>query len=82
MHVHHHSAKLGGLLNVTLRPLYHVVHVEGFLTSLGHCLKDREAKGDIGDEGTVHHIEVKPVGITAVNHVDVAVEMEEVGSEQ
>ena len=57
------------------------MHVEGFLTGLRHCLKDGEAEGDVGDERAVHHVEVKPVSLTAVDHVDVAVEMEEVGGE-
>ena len=79
--IHHHRTKFGGLLDVTFRTLNHIMHVEGFLTGLRHCLKDGEAEGDVGDERAVHHVEVKPVSLTAVDHVDVAVEMEEVGGE-
>ena len=82
MHIHHHSTQFGRLLDITLRLLNHVVHIERFLTSLGHSLKHRESKRNVRNERAVHHIEVKPVGLTPINHVDVAVEMQEVGSEQ
>ena len=81
MDVHHHRTEFGGLLDVTFRALYHVVHVEGFLTDLRYCLENGEAEGDVGDERAVHHVEVKPVSLTTVDHVDVAVEMKEVGGE-
>jgi hypothetical protein len=79
--VHHHRTKFGGLLDVTFGTLNHIMHVERFGTGLRYRLKDGEAEGDVGDERTVHHVEVKPVCLTAIDHIDVAVEMEEVGSE-
>ena len=80
--VHHHGTKFGSLLNVTLGTVDHVVNVEGFGTCFGHRLKYRKAKGNVGNERAVHHVEVKPVGLTVVDHLDVAVEMKEIGSEQ
>ena len=60
----------------------HVMNVEGFATGFGYRLDDREAKGDIRNKRAVHDIEVKPVGLTLVDHVDLAVQMQEVCSQQ
>jgi hypothetical protein len=57
------------------------MHIQRFLTDLCHSLEHREAERDVGNERAVHHVEVEPVGLTPVNHVDVAVEMQKVGSE-
>jgi hypothetical protein len=51
------------------------MYVERFLADLCYGLKDRESKRDIRNERAVHHVQMKPVGLTAVDHLDVAVEM-------
>jgi hypothetical protein len=79
--IHHHSTELGRLLDVALRTLYHVVDIEGFLAGFGHSLEHGESKGDVGNERAVHHVEVEPVGLTAVDHVNFAVEVQKIGSE-
>ena len=81
MHIHHHGTEFGSLLDIPLGALYHIMHIKGFGTSLGHSLQHGEAEGDVWHKRAIHHIEVKPVGLTAVYHLDVAVEMQEVGSE-
>ena len=81
VHVHHHGTQLSRLLDITLRVLNHIMNVERFLTGLGYSLEHREAKRDVGNERAVHHVEMKPIGLTTINHVDVAVEMQKVGSE-
>ena len=82
MHIHHHGAKTGRLTDVALRLLNHIVHVEGLLAGLGHSLKDRKTKGDVRDERAVHHVEMQPVGLAAINHFYVTVEMQEVGRQK
>jgi hypothetical protein len=57
------------------------MNVKRFLTNLSHSLEYREAERNIWNERAVHHVEVKPIGLTPVNHVDVAVEMQKVGGE-
>ena len=82
MYIHHHGTEFGRPLDITLRTVDHIVNVKRFGTGLGYSLKHGEAKGDVGNERAVHHVEVEPVGLTAINHLDVAVEMKKVGSEQ
>lgn len=80
--VHHHGTQTSRLLDVVLRMDDHVVDVEQFGTLARHSLHDGKAKRDIGDEDAVHHVEVKPFGLAAVDHVNVAVQMQEVSRQQ
>ena len=73
MYIHHHRPYLGSLGDITLGGVDHIMYIEGFPTGFGHCLDDREAKGDVRNKRAVHDIEVKPVGLTLVDHVDLAV---------
>jgi hypothetical protein len=57
------------------------VHIERLIAGFGDSLQDGETKRNVRDERAVHHVEMKPVGLTPINHVNVAVEMQEVGSE-
>jgi ABC-type Fe3+-citrate transport system substrate-binding protein len=56
----------------------HKVDVERFLANLGYRLNDGESKRDVGYEDTVHNVEVEPVGIAAVDHLDVSLKVQEV----
>ena len=82
MHIHHHGPEFSRLLNVVFGVNNHEMYVKGFLTLLGDSLQHGEAKRDIRDEDTVHHIQVQPVSLAAVNHVQFAVQMQEVSSKQ
>ena len=46
-------------------------------TSMGHHWK---AEADVGDERTVHYVEMKHVGFTLVEHFDFALQMGEIGA--
>ena len=80
--VHHHGAQLGGLLDISLGLHDHVVYVERLLAQRGNGLEHRETERYIGDEHTVHHIQMKPVGLTTVYHFKITVEVQEVGCKQ
>ena len=79
VHIHHHGAELGCLLNVIFRMLNHEVYVEGLGAHLTHGFEHRESERDVGHEDAVHHVEVEPVGLTLVNHFYVALQVNEVG---
>ena len=79
VHIHHHGAELGSLLNVIFRMLNHEVYVKGLGAHLAHGFEHRESERDVGHEDAVHHVEVKPVGLTLVNHFYVALQVNEVG---
>ena len=79
VHVHHHGANLGGLLDVSLRAFYHEVNVEGLGANLADGFQYWESKGNVGYEDTIHDIHVKPISLTLVDHVDVALQVNEVG---
>ena len=79
---HHVSAQRSNLLDITFGVNNHQMNVEGLTTSASHCLENRKAEGDIGDEDTVHYIQMKPIGRGDVNHLYVIGQMKEIGSQQ
>ncbi len=79
---HHVSTQRSNLLDVTFGVDNHQMDVEGLTTSASHCLKNRKAEGDIGNEDTVHYIKMEPVGRRGVNHLYLIGQMKEIGSQQ
>ena len=73
------GACLGEGLEVFLRLHNHQVDVEGLLGFLLDGLHHGDAEGDVGHEAAVHHVAVEPVGLAAVDHLDVSFQVEEVG---
>ena len=82
VYIHHHRTQSGGLLNVALRLHNHEVHVEWFLANLRYSFEYRETKRDVRYKDAIHDVEMQPVGIAAVDHVDVVGKMREVGGQQ
>ena len=82
MDVHHHGAKLGSLFDVLLWMYNHVVYIKRFLTLLCHSFQHGEAKRDVGNEDTVHDVQMQPLCFAAVNHFELAVQVQEVSSKQ
>ena len=78
VYVHHHGTQFTSLFDIVLRMHYHVVDIERFGALPGYGLEYGETKRDVGYERSVHHIQMKPIGLTAINHVDVAVEMQKI----
>ena len=79
VHIHHHSTKLCRLLNITLRFLNHEMNIKRLLTCFRHSFQYGEAKRYVGHKRTIHHVQVKPVGLRTVNHLNILVEMQEIG---
>lgn len=79
---HEHSSSLGRSADVTFGLNDHVVHIEGFLTDFAYGLQNRETEGDVGYKDTVHDIHVEPLGFTAIDHIDVGLQVGEVGRQQ
>ena len=73
------GAGLGEGLEVLLRLHDHQVDVEGLLGFLLDGLHHWDAEGDVRHEAAVHHVAVEPVGLAAVDHLDVSFQVEEVG---
>ena len=76
------GTRLGEGLEVLLWLHDHQVDVEGLLGFLLDGLHHGYAKGDVGHEAAVHHVAVEPVGLAAVDHLDVGFQVEEVGGEK
>ena len=75
------GARLGEGLEVLLRLHDHQVDIQGFLGFLLDGLHHGDAEGNVGHESAVHHVAVEPVGLAAVDHLDVSFQVEEVGGE-
>ena len=73
--------RLGEGFEILFRLHNHQVDIQGFLGFLLNRLNDRDSEGDIGHEAAVHHVTVEPVGFAAVDHLDVAFQVQEVGGE-
>ena len=80
--IHHHGSQFGGLLDIAFRFHNHEVYVQRFGTSLGHIFKNGESEGDVRDKDPIHHIQMKPVGFTPVNHLKVFFKVQEICSKQ
>lgn len=79
MEGHDVGARLGETRYVTLRLDDHQVHVEALCGHLADGLQHRKPEGDIGDEHAVHHVDMYPLGRTAVDHLRVAFQVAEIG---
>ena len=70
----------------TRHPLFrlhnHQVYVKRFPANLRHGLYDRKSERNVGDEDSVHDIEVKHIGLTAVYHLDFLVEIGEISRQE
>jgi hypothetical protein len=73
------GAGFGEGLEVLLRLHDHQVDIQGLLGFLLDGLHHGDAEGDVGHEAAVHHVAVEPVGLAAVDHLDVGFQVEEVG---
>ena len=82
VYVHHHGARGSHLLDVVFGMYNHKMHVERLLALLSHSLDNGEAERDVGYENAVHNVQMKPVGLTVVDHLDVLREVDEVGRQQ
>ena len=71
MHVHHVGSQGFDLFGELARIDNHQVYVKRLFAYLRNGLQHGESETDVGHEDAVHHVEVEPVGLTAVNHVDV-----------
>ena len=59
----------------------HQMHVEAFRRGPADGFHYRETERDVGHEYAVHHVDMHPLGGTAVDHAGVALQMAEVGRE-
>ena len=82
VYVHHVGSEGFDLPSELARVNNHQVYVERLLANLGHGLQHGESETDVGHKDAVHHVEVEPIGFTAVNHVDVLAQIGEVGSKE
>jgi hypothetical protein len=68
--------------NITVGVDDHKVNIERLEGSLSDLFNDRQAEGNIGNKNTIHHIEMKPVGLAVVDHLYVFLKIKEIGTEQ
>ena len=79
MNGHDRHSGFGSGVDIALRLDDHEMSIKRFLTYLVDGFNNGEAKGNVRDKDAVHHIAVEPVGLTAVDHVDVCFQITEVG---
>ena len=82
VNIHHHSAKLCRAGDITLRLDNHKVHVKRLCADTFHRLQHREAKRDVRNKHSVHHITMQPIGLTAVDHIYISLQISEVSCKQ
>ena len=82
MHIHVGCTDTGKPVDPFFRLHNHQVHIERLLADFGHGLDHWETKRDVGNEHTVHHIEMEHIGIAVVDHVDVARKVRKIGGEK
>ena len=58
----------------------HQVNIARLFCGFPEELNDHGSETDIGNETSIHHIEVKPIGFTFVEHFAFGFHVEEVGS--
>ena len=65
---------LGGCIaqniDIPVRVHYHQVYVQRFLCSFGYIADNRKSEGYVGNEYSVHHIQVDVVALGGVEHVN------------
>ena len=80
--IHDFRAERLDFCNEFLRLHNHQMHVQRFAGVLSHCLHDGKAERDVGNEDAVHDVQMKPVAVAFVHHVEVALQIAEVGGEK
>ena len=82
VNIHYRGSEGGQRVNPFFGLHNHQMHVEGLAADSCHSLYHRKTEGNIRNEHTVHHIEVKHIGVAAVNHINVGAQVGEVGREK
>ena len=82
VHVHHHGTDLGSLLDVLLGMNNHEMNVEWLGAYLSHGLQNGKSERDVRYEDTVHNVHVEPVGLTSVDHVHIAAQVDKISGQQ
>ena len=80
--IHHIRPARGQLGDELLRLDNHQVHVHLLLAQAADGLENGDSDGDIGHEYAVHHVEVQPVCLAAVYHLDVSLQVQKVCREE
>ena len=75
------AAGLGEGFQIRIAGRNHQMRVEDFLGVRAHRLDDIGTVGNVGDEMTVHHVEVDPVGTGRIDGAHLLAQFGEVGSQ-
>ena len=65
-------------LQKSLRFYYHQMHIQWLFGKFLNTFYYGKTKGDIRHKNTVHDIQVKPVGVTPVDHVNIFLQVPKV----
>ena len=76
------GAGVAEVLHIAARLLNHQVHIQRLACMLLDVLYDGLAEADIGHKKAVHYVHVQPIALRGVEHLDVALQVAEVGTEQ
>lgn len=82
MHGHVFGTVGGYLFDPLLGMDDHHVDVHGLADNGLKGSHHWEAEADVGDEGAVHHVEMKHIGFTLVEHFDFTFQMGEIGTKE
>ncbi len=60
-------------MNIAVRLFDHQVSIERFLRKAADCLDHGDAERDIRNKHTVHNVEMDPLGLRTVKHIDILI---------
>jgi hypothetical protein len=60
----------------------HEMDIKRLFAILCNILQDRKTERDVRDKHAVHNIEMKPIGLTAVNHLQILTKVSKIGRQK
>ena len=80
VNIHYACAKIFHVFDVAFRLNGHKMYVKRFPGYVCNGLHNGKAERYVGNKNSVHYIKVHPIGTAAVQHLDIAGKIAEIGS--
>src|SRR5450759_1971688 len=75
-------AELNKVGNISFRLPDHEMHIERLERVLANSFNNRCSDRKIRNKAAIHYVHMKPVGLTQVYHVDIPLQIAEIGCEK
>jgi hypothetical protein len=70
------------VMHIAAGVLNHQVHIEWLSGVFLDVFDDGLTEGDVGHKNAVHHVDMEPVALRCIEHLDVALKVAKVGAEK